>query len=411
MTRSAAPRRTTRATKKALAPKPAKKAAVKVTKVTKAAATKQIKKAVAKATKTAKKDAKTTKGGKKDTNKPKLLELGLLCDCTSSMWSWIDRAKKTLQDIISNVVSSTEGLEVRVSFVGYRDHCDTQRFSIQPFTNDIAQVKNFIANVSASGGGDLPEDVVGGLRKCLDLKWTPGSLRQVFLICDAPCHGRQYHVGYSGDDYPDGSPEGLVLEPLMREFKDNNTSFTVIKLQSNCDKMIAAMKANHPELQVTDLENATRTKSAEEVTKMFVDSASYILRAKVGGKAGGKASAGGKRTTVKAGKTLWDPKQLKVKDVFSCISYLKVLKIEGNHITVQNQLGGQWFISKDILEREMWSADHFEKEVKCNMTDLSEIIEQCSDTIFKVQFKKKVDPKNIEAQLSALKHSSLKNTD
>ena len=26
----------------------------------------------------------------------KLLELGLLCDCTSSMWSWIDRAKKTL---------------------------------------------------------------------------------------------------------------------------------------------------------------------------------------------------------------------------------------------------------------------------------------------------------------------------
>lgn len=28
--------------------------------------------------------------------KEKLLELGLLCDCTSSMMSWIDRAKKTL---------------------------------------------------------------------------------------------------------------------------------------------------------------------------------------------------------------------------------------------------------------------------------------------------------------------------
>ena len=126
---------------------------------------------------------------------------------------------------------------------------------------------------------------------------------------------------------------------------------------------------------------------------MFAESASYILRAKVEGKTGGKASAGGKRTTIKTGKSLWDAKQLKVKEIFSCISYLKVLKIEGNHITVQNQLGGQWFISKDILEREMWSADHFEKEIKCNMTDLSEIIEQCSDTIFKVQFKKKVDPK------------------
>lgn len=60
--------------------------------------------------------ASTKKGGQK------LLELGLLCDCTSSMWSWIDRAKKTLQEIISNVVSSTEGLKVRVSFIGYRDH-------------------------------------------------------------------------------------------------------------------------------------------------------------------------------------------------------------------------------------------------------------------------------------------------
>jgi len=32
-------------------------------------------------------------------------------------------------------------------------------------------------------------------------------------------------------------------------------------------------------------------------------------------------------------------------------------------------------MSKDILEREMWSSDHYDKEIKCNMTDLSEIIE------------------------------------
>ena len=30
----------------------------------------------------------------------KLLEVGLLLDCTSSMSSWIERAKKTLQEII-----------------------------------------------------------------------------------------------------------------------------------------------------------------------------------------------------------------------------------------------------------------------------------------------------------------------
>ena len=84
------------------------------------------------------------------------------------MSSWIERAKKTLKEIINNVVASTEGLQVRVSFIGYRDHKDTVRFSIQPFSDNVDLVKNYIANVRAEGGGDAPEDVVGGLRKCLD---------------------------------------------------------------------------------------------------------------------------------------------------------------------------------------------------------------------------------------------------
>ena len=142
----------------------AKKAAPKVTKVIK----KSPSKASPKKTATKKAAAAKLTPKPKAQKKPKLLELGLLCDCTSSMWSWIDRAKKTLKDIISNVVSSTEGLEVRVTFVGYRDHCDRERYSIIPFTSDVEKVKDFIGNVQASGGGDLPEDVVGGLRKCLD---------------------------------------------------------------------------------------------------------------------------------------------------------------------------------------------------------------------------------------------------
>jgi len=68
---------------------------------------------------------KAAAGASGSTGGSKLLELGLLLDCTSSMSTWIERSKKTLQEIISNVVSSTDGLKVRVCFVGYRDHCDT----------------------------------------------------------------------------------------------------------------------------------------------------------------------------------------------------------------------------------------------------------------------------------------------
>lgn len=85
-------------------------------------------------------------------------------DCTGSMASWITRSQNTLKDIINNVVASCDGLKVRVTFVGYRDHCDSKRFEIKPFTEDLDDMKKFISKVEADGGGDEPEDVVGGLR-------------------------------------------------------------------------------------------------------------------------------------------------------------------------------------------------------------------------------------------------------
>ena len=159
--------------------------------------------------------------------------------------------------------------------------------------------------------------------------------------------------------------------------------------------MIKAMQENHPSLQITDLAHATQTKSADEVTKMFVSSASFILRATVGGKASAKGKSGERKAT-KSGKPLWDPKKLAVGDCFSSISYLKVTDIDGDKITVKNSHGGSWFVSKDLMVRDMWSADHFDKTIKCSMTDLSQMIAALGDTVFKVCFKKKIDEKQLE---------------
>lgn len=56
----------------------------------------------------------------------------------------------------------------------------------------------------------------------------------------------------------------------------------------------------------------------------------------------------------------------------------------------------------------MWSADHFEKEIKCTMTDLSEILETSKDTIFKVQFRKKLDEKLVQQKLASVKFADIK---
>ena len=107
------------------------------------------------------KSAKTKKAELKkdqdDTNKT--LDLCLLMDCTSSMSSWIARSKDTLKEIIDQIKSGNRGLKIRVAFVGYRDIKDTERFTIQEFTDDVDEVKNFISKTKADGGADMPEDV------------------------------------------------------------------------------------------------------------------------------------------------------------------------------------------------------------------------------------------------------------
>jgi len=179
----------------------------KTTATTKIDKTKAIAKSVTK--KTRKSASKTDVAA---TNSKRTLDLCLLMDCTSSMQEWIERSKETLHDIINNIKAENEDLRVRVCFVGYRDIKDTERFCIKPFTEDLDDVKNFISNQKADGGRDWPEDVQGGLHKALQQNWEKDSVKQAFLICDAPGHGVDITNDAITDDYPAGSPDGHKIQ-------------------------------------------------------------------------------------------------------------------------------------------------------------------------------------------------------
>lgn len=73
---------------------------------------------------------------------------------------------------------------------------------------------------------------------------------------------------------------------------------------------------------------------------------------------------------------------------------MQVKSLTGPEVLVINQIrNSEWEVSKILIESDMWSADHYETEVKCTMTQLSQLIESCGDTIFKVSFRKKIDQK------------------
>ena len=103
----------------------------------------------------------------------------------------------------------------------------------------------------------------------------------------------------------------------------------------------------------------------------------------------------------KKAKGHFDLKKVKAGEYFSGCQYLKVLKT-GNNVSLQTETGKVIEIEKSILVEDSYSADHYDREVNCNMTELVEVLESASDTIFKVQFKKKVDEKTILQKLETI---------
>jgi hypothetical protein len=191
------------------------------------------------------------------------LDLMFIVDCTGSMSSWISAVKNELNNIIDYIRDSNPHAQIRVSFVGYRDYdCTTEdsRYSIQDFSDNFDDVKKFISGVNASGGGDGPEDVAGGLYRGLQQNWSENSAKYAVVIMDYPCHGKKYHSCH--DDYPDGDPAGHIPEDLIHEYGLKNITLYGVKITNQTDTMYEIFSKRYQEacgqpITIADLGHST----------------------------------------------------------------------------------------------------------------------------------------------------------
>src|SRR5213075_1879865 len=91
---------------------------------------------------------------------------------------------------------------VRIGLVEYKDRDDEHATRVFPFSTNLAAFSRSVADISAAGGGDTPEDMHAGLTAALDkLQWrTDATTRVVVVIADAPPH-----LDYDGPDYRDAA--------------------------------------------------------------------------------------------------------------------------------------------------------------------------------------------------------------
>ncbi|CAG8571420.1 13986_t:CDS:2 [Dentiscutata heterogama] len=115
------------------------------------------------------------------------VDICFVLDCTSSMIDHIKAAKEHISKVTSYVNNNNSNIEFWVGLCGYRDHCDDLRLQIFDFTNSLKKFQTYMTNkVKAEGGGDYPEDVLGGLDAAItEMLWSNGL---VFLFISAMRH-------------------------------------------------------------------------------------------------------------------------------------------------------------------------------------------------------------------------------
>ena len=116
----------------------------------------------------------------------------LLVDATASMREELGQLQKNIDGLVAKIVLSPSKPDVRFALTVYRDRDPHELFDTRTFgfTSDVGQFASALGEVRAAGGGDTPEDLVGGLHAALVKPGWRGddTMKLLFLISDAPPH-------------------------------------------------------------------------------------------------------------------------------------------------------------------------------------------------------------------------------
>lgn len=172
------------------------------------------------------------------------LDIGLLIDTTGSMAPYMKSIVKTISVILNGHNSIMKklkskfpdiGFSLRVGLLSYRDIDDDQQFIESAFSNgchftddmDKAISELQVSTQSPSGGGDLAEDHLGAINKCLKWNswddWT-AQIKFMLLFTDAPSHGMvsRGSIGKSNvDNYPTRHPLGITGKSVVKSLVEN----------------------------------------------------------------------------------------------------------------------------------------------------------------------------------------------
>ena len=181
----------------------------------------------------------------------KAVDLLFLIDTTGSMNCYLKGIKKLMRKIIWDLRKCLSKYLIdeidilKVGIVTYKDHEDEDKTYLTnieiDLNGDLNKVNNTIMTLNCGGGKDEPEAVLDGLKVAInDISWREHSIKYIYHILDAPCHGKKYN-NIEGDKLEE-CPNNIDVEDLFVEIRNKNINYTVIKLNDSIDKMLQEFK-------------------------------------------------------------------------------------------------------------------------------------------------------------------------
>ena len=137
-------------------------------------------------------------------------DIVFLVDATGSMSSYIIAAKEETKNIADELRKLYPEKMFQYGYIFYRDPIDskTDTHDVIDLTDNVNSLPEQINVISATGGGDIPEDWVGAYKLANEkISWRNG-MKVIIHLADAGAHGKLFT---KSDKYPE-EEEKLIYE-------------------------------------------------------------------------------------------------------------------------------------------------------------------------------------------------------
>ena len=203
----------------------------------------------------------------------KAVDIVFLVDTTASMNCYLKGIKRVMRKIIWDVEKCLSQFIIdeidvlKVGLVTYKDHDNENKLYLTnidiDLTDNLKEVINKIIELKCSGGRDEPEAVLDGLNEAVNnVSWREESVKFIYHILDAPCHGKKYNN--SENDKYEECPNHIDVEDLLIEIRNKDIKYSVIKLNDSADIMLKEFQ------KIINMEVLS--------PKVYIDKSSFMLQ-------------------------------------------------------------------------------------------------------------------------------------